>query len=82
MLVPYLWNLVRLQLQPVKVSNLCLFKQADMHQSIPMSILAGCGIVGGACVLFLPETGSKPLKDTIREEECEASEIKRMNNNS
>jgi hypothetical protein len=59
-----------------------LWNLADMHQSIPMSILAGCGIVGGACVLFLPETGSKPLKDTIREEECEASEIKRMNNNS
>ncbi|EEZ98159.1 organic cation transporter protein isoform X1 [Tribolium castaneum] len=56
-----------------------LWEMANVHPSVPMSILAACGIIGGACVLFLPETGSKPLKDTLEEE---ASEIKRMNNNS
>lgn len=26
-----------------------------------------CGVIGGLCVLFLPETANAPLKDTIRE---------------
>ncbi|KAJ3665869.1 hypothetical protein Zmor_001334 [Zophobas morio] len=64
-----------------------LWEMANIHQCVPMSIIASCGIIGGICVLFLPETGSGPLKDTIKEAECESrssdsSEIKRINNNS
>lgn len=30
-----------------------------------MIIMGVCGIVGGLCVLPLPETGNVPLKDTV-----------------
>lgn len=61
-----------------------LWDLADVQRTIPMSILAICGIVGGICVLFLPETGTRPLKDTIKEETCQHSdtEIIRINNNT
>lgn len=61
-----------------------LWDLADVQKTIPMSILAICGIVGGICVLFLPETGTRPLKDTIKEETYQDSdtEIIRINNNT
>lgn len=61
-----------------------LWDLVDVHKTIPMSFLAVCGIIGGVCVLFLPETGTKPLKDTITEETCQDSdtEIIRINNNT
>lgn len=33
-----------------------------------MSVLGLCAIIGGICVLFLPETGNKPLKDDVQED--------------
>lgn len=65
-----------------------LFFQSSLHASVPMSVLAIFGIVGGLTVLFLPETGGSRLVDTLKEEEHiaeisqnEARESKRINNN-
>lgn len=48
-----------------------------------MSVLAIVGIIGGIAVLYLPETGSGPLKDTIKNEQNELSdcESEQINNN-
>lgn len=32
-----------------------------------MALIGGCGIVGGTCVIFLPETGNRRLKDTLQD---------------
>lgn len=32
-----------------------------------MALIGGCGIIGGTCVLFLPETGNRRLKDTLQD---------------
>lgn len=45
-----------------------LWELATIHNCIPMALLGGCGIIGGVCVLFLPETGQGPLRDDITEE--------------
>lgn len=49
-----------------------------------MSILAIVGVIGGIAVLYLPETGSGPLKDTLKDEQVEMSdcESEQTNNNS
>ena len=33
-----------------------------------MGVLGACGVIGGLCVLFLPETGNKPLAGTLTEQ--------------
>ncbi|KAJ8959922.1 hypothetical protein NQ314_006124 [Rhamnusium bicolor] len=65
-----------------------LWHLSSVHTSVPMSVLAVFGIVGGLSVLFLPETGTAPLIETLKEEEhaariseAEISETKRINNN-
>lgn len=32
-----------------------------------MSVLGFFGVIGGTCVLFLPETSNKPLKDNVQD---------------
>lgn len=58
--------------------------QLSLHASVPMSILAIVGVIGGIAVLYLPETGSGPLKDTLKDEQVEMSdcESEQTNNNS
>ncbi|XP_057654070.1 organic cation transporter protein-like isoform X1 [Diorhabda carinulata] len=51
-----------------------LWLLSSFHTSVPMVVLAGCGILGGLCVLILPETHGVPLSSTIKEE----NEIRRM----
>ncbi|KAJ8985369.1 hypothetical protein NQ317_008403 [Molorchus minor] len=65
-----------------------LWDLSSIHASVPMSVLAVFGIVGGLSVLFLPETGGVPLMDTLKDEEevariagAEVSETKKINNN-
>lgn len=65
-----------------------LWDLSSIHTSVPMSMLAVFGILGGLSVLFLPETGGVPLVETIKEvknvermNEAEVSETKRINNN-
>lgn len=36
-----------------------------MADCVPMGVLGVCGVIGGLCVLFLPETGNKPLSDNF-----------------
>lgn len=62
--------------------------QATFFPGLPMLLIALFGIVGGASVLFLPETGSAPLVDTIKGDEevptvrnSDPNETKRINNN-
>lgn len=38
-----------------------------------MALIGGCGIIGGTCVLFLPETGNRRLKDTLQDAATDAS---------
>lgn len=65
-----------------------LWLLAEYHPSLPMTALALCGILGGLCVLLLPETKGVPLISTIREEQqnrkMSMSEVrpkKKINNN-
>ncbi|KAJ8960531.1 hypothetical protein NQ318_013819 [Aromia moschata] len=65
-----------------------LWNLSSIHASVPMSVLAVFGILGGLSVLFLPETGGSRLVDTIKEEkhaarmsDIENSQIKKINNN-
>lgn len=46
-----------------------LWNLASMHVCVPMSVLGVFGLVGGLTVLLLPETGNRPLSETISEEE-------------
>lgn len=48
---------------------------------LPMSVLGFFGIIGGTCVLFLPETGNKPLKDNIKDDGNDKSKISTCNLN-
>lgn len=38
-----------------------------------MALIASCGILGGTCVLFLPETGNRRLKDTLQDTTADSS---------
>ncbi|XP_049820741.1 organic cation transporter protein-like isoform X2 [Aethina tumida] len=65
-----------------------LWELATFFPGLPMLLIALFGIVGGASVLFLPETGSAPLVDTIKGDEevptvrnSDPNETKRINNN-
>ncbi|XP_060526541.1 organic cation transporter protein-like isoform X2 [Cylas formicarius] len=65
-----------------------LWELISIHSSVPMLVLAVFGIVGGASVLLLPETGCGPLVDTIKGgEEMETkifhatNDAKKTNNN-
>ncbi|XP_030756002.1 organic cation transporter protein-like [Sitophilus oryzae] len=42
-----------------------LWELVHLHTSLPLLVIAIFGIVGGASTLFLPETGSKPLENTL-----------------
>lgn len=44
-----------------------------MHSCVPMAVLGACGIFGGLCVLYLPETGNRPLAGTLNEPETTAN---------
>lgn len=44
-----------------------------MHQGVPMTVLGICGIIGGICVLFLPETGNIAIKCTTKEKQPKLS---------
>ncbi|XP_044740694.1 organic cation transporter protein-like [Chrysoperla carnea] len=46
-----------------------LWNLSEMDVRVPMGILGICGIIGGISVLFLPETGNKPLAATVEEQE-------------
>lgn len=45
-----------------------------MHPCVPMGVLGAFGLVGGLCVLYLPETGNKPLEGTLHEQESSDSQ--------
>ncbi|GJQ74449.1 hypothetical protein Trydic_g21319 [Trypoxylus dichotomus] len=45
-----------------------LFETEAIHFSLPLVIIGFFGVVGGSCVLFLPETGNGPLKETLEDE--------------
>lgn len=45
-----------------------LWLLSSFHTSVPMVALAGCGILGGLCVLLLPETHGVRLSNTLKEE--------------
>nr|XP_022904017.1 organic cation transporter protein-like isoform X1 [Onthophagus taurus] len=42
-----------------------VYETEVLHVSVPLIILGVFGVVGGVSVLFLRETGNKPLKDTL-----------------
>lgn len=44
-----------------------LFDLESIAKALPISTLSLCGVVGGICVLFLPETGCRPLQVTLPE---------------
>lgn len=46
-----------------------LWNLAAMDKCVPMAVLGAFGLLGGLCVLFLPETGNRKLSETIKEEE-------------
>lgn len=46
-----------------------LWNLSAVHDCVPMAVLGACGLIGGLCVLLLPETGNRPLSGTISEEE-------------
>lgn len=46
-----------------------LWNLSTVYSCLPMVVLGVCGIIGGLCVLLLPETGNRPLSGTISEEE-------------
>ncbi|XP_017782628.1 PREDICTED: organic cation transporter protein-like isoform X2 [Nicrophorus vespilloides] len=48
-----------------------LWEMAMFHDCVPMAIVGVCGVIGGTCVLFLPETGNAPLKDTLGDEDTD-----------
>ncbi|XP_072395850.1 organic cation transporter protein-like isoform X2 [Diabrotica undecimpunctata] len=45
-----------------------LWLLSSFHASLPMTVLAAFGIMGGLCVLLLPETKGVPLPTTIKQE--------------
>ncbi|KAL3277159.1 hypothetical protein HHI36_012511 [Cryptolaemus montrouzieri] len=55
-----------------------LFELKSIIRALPLGVLAMCGIIGGICVLFLPETGSKPLQDTLPEKSLESRRHSRV----
>lgn len=46
-----------------------LWKLAAIHDSVPMGLIGGFGVVGGLVVLLLPETGHRPLSGTINQKQ-------------
>ncbi|CAG9858089.1 unnamed protein product [Phyllotreta striolata] len=65
-----------------------LWLLADFHRSLPMLVLALCGILGGLCVLLLPETKGAKLSSSIKEDEetrrmslAEVRPNRKINNN-
>ncbi|XP_076258162.1 organic cation transporter protein-like isoform X1 [Rhynchophorus ferrugineus] len=64
-----------------------LWELSTLNKSLPLLVIAIFGIVGGAFTLFLPETGSKPLSDTLESSESSNNssangDINRNNNNT
>ncbi|CAH0559654.1 unnamed protein product [Brassicogethes aeneus] len=62
-----------------------LWYLADIFKGLPMLLISFFGIVGGASVLLLPETGFGPLRNSIKEEGprlSAMSETNRTNNNT
>lgn len=45
-----------------------LWELAKTYEHLPMIVLGSFMILGGVCILFLPETGHGPLKDKLTEE--------------
>ncbi|GLV31841.1 uncharacterized protein CBL_07601 [Carabus blaptoides fortunei] len=50
-----------------------LWNLSAMHNCVPMAVLGACGIFGGLCVLYLPETGNRPLAGTLNEPQSTAN---------
>lgn len=61
-----------------------LWELESLHQTVPMSLITAFGVIGGASVLLLPETGSQPLPDTVKDNNSSTlvdnSERRRRNN--
>ncbi|XP_044757941.1 solute carrier family 22 member 13-like isoform X2 [Coccinella septempunctata] len=55
-----------------------LFELKSIKEALPVGVLAACGIIGGISVLFLPETGSRPLQDTLPEKSLESRRASRV----
>ncbi|XP_019762467.1 organic cation transporter protein isoform X2 [Dendroctonus ponderosae] len=64
-----------------------LWELTGLHKSLPLLVISIFGIVGGASVLFLPETGLQPLPDTLdgtpaaKVSASHNGEVKKINNN-
>ncbi|XP_066252578.1 organic cation transporter protein-like isoform X1 [Euwallacea similis] len=66
-----------------------LWMLIEIHKALPLLVITIFGIVGGASVLLLPETGVQPLADTldgnpaarINNAPCNNGSIKKINNN-
>ncbi|KAL1509462.1 hypothetical protein ABEB36_004191 [Hypothenemus hampei] len=63
-----------------------LWNLSGINGSLPWLVISIFGIVGGASVLLLPETGASPLADTLDSNEVskrssQTSNNKKMNNN-
>ncbi|KAK9875028.1 hypothetical protein WA026_005836 [Henosepilachna vigintioctopunctata] len=54
-----------------------LFELKTIEKTLPVGVLAFCGIIGGLSVLFLPETGGKPLQETLNEKVAESRRASR-----
>ncbi|KAF5273455.1 hypothetical protein FQA39_LY07472 [Lamprigera yunnana] len=48
-----------------------LWELKGIHQSVPMTLLGICAMIGGLTVLFLPDTGNEPLDATIKQQNSE-----------
>lgn len=46
-----------------------LWNLSGMDERVPMGVLGVFGVVGGLSVLFLPETGDRPMASTLKEGE-------------
>ncbi|XP_050294234.1 organic cation transporter protein-like isoform X2 [Anthonomus grandis grandis] len=65
-----------------------LFELAFIDRSVPLLVITIIGVVGGASVLFLPETGVQPLPDTLDGNQATRmsiasanGDVKKINNN-
>ncbi|KAK9875027.1 hypothetical protein WA026_005835 [Henosepilachna vigintioctopunctata] len=54
-----------------------LFELKTIEKTLPVGVLALCGILGGLSVLFLPETGGKPLQESLIEKTAESRRASR-----
>ncbi|XP_049783375.1 organic cation transporter protein-like [Schistocerca cancellata] len=64
-----------------------LWNLSEMDDRVPMGLLGVCAVVGGLCVLLLPETADRPLPGTLAEGEDNSRrmstvEKQRTNNSS